>query len=158
MLLGYFSWFLSFLVQFNPINIDAESKDLSKYEFLILNSVEESNIDDVLNSDKFSFIENKSINFGINNDLVWLKYDLVNHTNIEEKYLFINNPSLDSLDLYVVNNGKIINHYFGGRLQNYAIKPIRSKSIIFKIDLPIGQKVSLYLKVNSVNKKLLHLR
>jgi len=155
MLLGYFSWVLSFLVQFNPINIDSKSKDLSKFEYIILDAGLESNIDDVLNSGKFSAIENKSINFGINDNLVWLKYDLINETDIEEKYLFINNPSLDSLDLYVVENGKVINHYLGGRLQDYDIKPIRSKSIIFKIDLPKRREVSLYLKVKSVNKKVI---
>jgi hypothetical protein len=155
MLLGYFSWVLSFLVQFNPINIDSKSKDLSKFEYIIFDAGLESNIDDVLNSGKFSAIENKSINFGINDNLVWLKYDLINETDIEEKYLFINNPSLDSLDLYVVENGKVINHYLGGRLQDYDIKPIRSKSIIFKIDLPKRREVSLYLKVKSVNKKVI---
>jgi len=155
MLLGYFSWILSILIQFNPINIDSKSNDLSKYEYLILDAGIESNIDDVLNSGRFSSVENKSINFGINNDLVWLKYDLINKTDIEEKYLFINNPSLDSLDLYVVENNEVINHYLGGRLQDYDAKPIRSKSIIFKIDLPKGREVSLYLKVKSVNKKVI---
>jgi signal transduction histidine kinase len=155
MLLTYFSLIISFILQVSPIVIDDSSKDLTKYEYLIVDADSESNISDVLNSDKFSLIENESINFGINNDLVWLKYDVINNTDIESKYLFINNPSLDSLDLFVVENGEVINHYLGGRLQDFDSRPLKTKSIIFKIDLPKGNQVSLYLRVNSVNKKII---
>lgn len=155
MLLTYFSLIISFILQVSPIVINDSSRDLTKYEYLIVDADSKSNISDVLNSDQFSLIENKSINFGINNDLVWLKYDVINNTDIESKYLFINNPSLDSLDLFVVENGQVINHYLGGRLQDFDLKPLKSKSIIFKIDLPKGDPVSLYLRVNSVNKKII---
>ncbi|MDG1276809.1 MAG: 7TM diverse intracellular signaling domain-containing protein [Algoriphagus sp.] len=155
MLLSYFSLIISFVLQGSPIVINDSSKDLTKYEYLVVDPDLESNISDVLNSDQFSLIENKSINFGINNDLVWLKYDVINNTDIESKYLFINNPSLDSLDLFVVKNSLVINHYIGGRLQDFDLKPLKSKSIIFEIDLPKKTPVSLYLRVNSVNKKII---
>jgi two-component system NtrC family sensor kinase len=155
MVFSYFTLVLSFILQFNPITIDLKSKDLSVYEYLILESDSELNITDIINLNKFSLVENKSINFGINNDLVWLKYVVVNNTDLESKFLFINNPSLDSLDLFIVDRGEVINKYSGGRLQDYDLKPIKSKSIIFKIDLPVGRPVTLFLKVNSVNKKII---
>ncbi len=155
MVFSYFTLVLSFILQFNPITIDLKSTDLTKYEYLILESDSELKITDILKSDQFSLVENKSINFGINNDLVWLKYLVVNNTDVESKFLFINNSSLDSLDLFIVDRGEVINKYSGGRLQDYDLKPIESKSIIFKIDLPVGRPVSLFLKVNSVNKKII---
>lgn len=127
---------------------------INHYEYIV---VEEDSltIEDVIGSDQFTLLANENINFGINNDIVWLKYVLENKTIDPEKYFLVNNPSLDSLELYVVQNKKIIQSYTGGRLDDYSLKPIPSKHIIFKIDLPINQQVEVYLKVKSVNKTII---
>lgn len=127
---------------------------INHYEYIV---VEEDSltIEDVIGSDQFTLLANENINFGINNDIVWLKYVLENKTVDPEKYFLVNNPSLDSLELYVVQNKKIIQSYTGGRLDDYSLKPIPSKHIIFKIDLPINQQVEVYLKVKSVNKTII---
>ncbi|OYW93419.1 MAG: hypothetical protein B7Z23_04960 [Pseudomonadales bacterium 32-61-5] len=50
---------------------------------------------------------------------------------------------------------KIIQEFKGGRLQDFSVKPIPSKHIIFKINLPVNQEVELFLKVKSVNKTII---
>ncbi len=154
-MLLFFTWLHLSLLQISPISISNNSVDLNRYEYLILDENQDLSLQEVINSNDFLEIDNSSINFGINNDLVWLKYDLINKSAENLKYLFINNPSLDSLDLYVVKDKSLLEHYSGGRLVKYSLKPIPSKSIIFEIKLPKDEHVTLYLKVNSVNKKII---
>ena len=134
----------------NPIKITGESVYLDRYEYLILESDEDLSIENVVNRDDFSLLDNENKNFGINNDVIWLKYQVENQGENLEKYLYINNPSLDSLELFVVQDGKVIDSYLGGRLVDFDSKSIPSKSIIFKVDIPNEGHVDLYLKVYSV--------
>jgi hypothetical protein len=57
--------------------------------------------------------------------------------------------------LYVIEGSKTIGTYSGGRLVDYGSKPIPSKSIIFKLELPQNVPISIYLQINSVNKKII---
>ncbi|WP_288372623.1 7TM diverse intracellular signaling domain-containing protein [uncultured Algoriphagus sp.] len=139
----------------NPIKITGESVYLDRYEYLILESDEDLSIENVVNRDDFSLLDNENKNFGINNDVIWLKYQVENQGENLEKYLYINNPSLDSLELFVVQDGKVLDSYLGGRLVDFTKRSIPSKSIIFKVDIPNEGQVDLYLKVNSVNKKII---
>jgi signal transduction histidine kinase len=139
----------------NPIKITGESVYLDRYEYLILESDQDLSIDNVVNRDDFSLLDNENKNFGINNDVVWLKYQVENLGENLEKYLYINNPSLDSLELFVVQDGKVLESYLGGRLVDFARRSIPSKSIIFKVNVPNEGHIDLYLKVNSVNKKII---
>ncbi|TDK47234.1 sensor histidine kinase [Algoriphagus formosus] len=139
----------------NPIKITGESVYLDRYEYLILESDEDLSIENVVNRDDFSLLDNENKNFGINNDVIWLKYQVENQGENLEKYLYINNPSLDSLELFVVQDGKVLDSYLGGRLVDFTRRSIPSKSIIFKVDIPNEGQVDLYLKVNSVNKKII---
>lgn len=154
MIYSFFSFILLFFSQ-SPILIQGSNINLNKYEYLILNEDDPLTIQEVMSHEDFSLLENENINFGINNDVVWLKYKVQNQGPDSTKYLYINNPSLDSLELYLVHKGKVINEIIGGRLVDFDSKPIPSKSIIFKVDLPIGSESDLYLRVHSVNKKII---
>ncbi|SFG55371.1 hypothetical protein SAMN04487988_10529 [Algoriphagus hitonicola] len=148
-------YLLVFLKGFSPIQLTEEPQDLNSYSYLILDKDETLSIEGVLVSNDFIDLENEVKNFGINNDVVWLKYSVLNNSSSETKFFYINNPSLDSLQLYVASEGEVLKQYSGGRLEDYNSKPIPSKSIIFKIDLPQGQVSDLYLRVKSVNKKII---
>ncbi len=141
------------ILQINPIILTDKTIDLNKYEYLIVQ--EDIDINEAINSKEFILLDNELKNFGINRDLMWLKYDLLNQSQEKTKYFYINNPSLDSLELYVVEGSKIIGSHSGGRLVDYNSKPIPSKSIIFKLELPQNVPISIYLQVNSVNKKVI---
>lgn len=138
-----------------PTVIDSGSQRINRYDYLIQPADMDLDIQDVLMSSEFMTLENDNINFGINNDVVWLKYNVTNKTNNDEKYLFINNPSLDYIDLYIVQQGKIIQSEKGGRLNVFNERAIRSKSIIFKLILPLNEDIEIFLKVKSVNKTII---
>jgi two-component system, NtrC family, sensor kinase len=154
MIIFIYSVFLM-LFSFNPIVIDSNSQLLNHYDYLIQSPETHLEVDEVLVATGFISLEDQNKNFGINNDVVWLKYKVRNETKDPDKYLFINNPSLDHIDLYVVQDGHIIQTLKGGRLDTFNERIIRSKSIIFKINLPVNEDVEVFLKINSVNKTII---
>jgi len=66
----------------NPIKITGESVYLDRYEYLILESDEDLSIENVVNRDDFSLLDNENKNFGINNNVIWLKYQVENQGKI----------------------------------------------------------------------------
>ncbi len=146
-------WIFTIILQINPIIISDKAVDLNRYEYLIVQ--DDIDINQAISSKEFKSLNNELKNFGINSDLMWLKYDLINKSQEQTKYFYINNSSLDSLELYVVEGSKILEKYEGGRLVDFNSKPIPSKSIIFKLDLPPNVPISIFLQVNSVNKKII---
>jgi len=147
--------FFSFVQIFSVNQITDSQQRLDSYHYLILDAEEKITIKDAIQRDDFVSLTNESMNFGINNDIVWIRYDVENKTNEEEKYLYINNASLDSLQLYVVSEGEVLGTYRGGRLEDFDERPIPSKSIIFEINIPHNKEVALFLEVKSVNKKII---
>lgn len=145
----------SLILSSNPIVVESSDFQITRYQYLIEKDQESLDLVQVINSSDFTSLENENVNFGINNDVIWLKYELINKTENEEKILYINNPSLDSLNLYLVQDGNVIQSYFGGRLYDFKSRVIPTKSILFKIFLPKNEPVTLYLKVNSVNKTII---
>ncbi len=147
--------FLTIAQSFLGNQISEDQSDLENYHYLIRDSEENISIEEAIQSNEFIYLSDESMNFGINNDIVWIRYDVINETDEEEKYLYINNASLDSLKLFVVSDGEILSTYRGGRLEDFDARPIPSKSIIFKIDIPQNREVNLFLEVKSVNKKII---
>ena len=153
MIILIYSLFTFLFPDFSEIILENEHQ-IKSYEYLIQED-EVSDISEIIGSKDFTLLENQNINFGINKDVVWLRYSLTNNTTNKEKYLFINNPSLDNLNLYVVQNGHVIQEFSGGRLEEFSNKVIPSKNIIFRINLPLNEQVYVYLKVSSINKTII---
>ncbi len=154
MILFIYSIFSIFL-SVNPLVINSSEFPINRYHYFIQPSQVSLNIEDVIGSSEFITLENENINFGINNDVVWLKYDLINQSESEDKFFFVKNPSLDSLELFVVKDGNVTQSFTGGRLYDFDKKVIPSKSIIFNVKLPQNEHVSLFLKVKSINKTII---
>ena len=148
-----FIW--AFFQALNPVILNGEIVLLDRYEYLILEEDKDIKFQEIIERNDFTKIDQQSKNFGINNDVVWLKYVVENNSEKEGKYFYINNSSLDSLELFVVSENEILESYVGGRLVDFYSKPILSKSIIFDINLPIGKTSEIFLKVKSVNKKII---
>jgi len=146
-----FSLFLSL----NQIVINSGKEDITHYGYLIQQEGLDLDIKQVQNSTEFIFLEKQNKNFGINNEVVWLKYTLLNDSYSTSKYLLINNPSLDEIDVYIVLDGEVIETQKGGRLRSFSERPMPTKSILFKVDFPIGKKLEVFLKIKSVNKTII---
>jgi two-component system NtrC family sensor kinase len=147
--------FLSFLLSINPIRISSDEVRIDRYGYLIQSEGADLGIEQIQSSGDFIFLEGQNKNFGINDDVVWLRYAIRNESGSSKKYILINNPSLDNVDLFIVLDGKVIQRQSGGRLMSFAERPIRTKTILFEVDFPVQTEVEVFLKIQSVNKTII---
>jgi hypothetical protein len=137
------------VIQQNQPNIDLA------YEFLVENKDESFTIDQLLLSDNFQRVETATKNFGINDRIVWLKYDILNNSDEISKYFSINNSSLDKLEIFLVVDGEVVDRQFGGRVIRIEDRLIPSKNIVFELQLEKEQPYTLFMRIESVNKKVI---
>ena len=138
----------------NVIQQKLPSIDLA-YEFLIESKDEELTIDKIILSDNFKKVESTTKNFGINDRIVWLKYEIINTSEETTKYFSINNTSLDKLEIYLVVDGQVVDRQSGGRVVKIEDRLIPSKNIVFELQLEKDQLYSLFMRIESVNKKVI---
>lgn len=154
-MLFFIHFIFSLIISTDSLYINSSEFSINKYHYLIEAEGVQLSIEDVMSSKDFITLENKNVNFGINKDVVWLKYDLINVSENDNKFFFIKNPSLDSLNLYVVKDGIVTQTLSGGRLYSFDSKIIPSKSIIFDLKLPRNEIITLFLRVKSINKTII---
>lgn len=138
----------------NVIQETLPSIDLA-YEFLIENSSRHFTVEEIILSEGFIKVESATKNFGINDRIVWLKYGIVNDSDEEKKFFSINNASLDKLEIFLVANGEIVDRQIGGRVVGIDDRMIPSKNIVFELNLEKNQPYTLYMRIESVNKKVI---
>ncbi|WP_373495961.1 7TM diverse intracellular signaling domain-containing protein [Aquiflexum sp.] len=148
------SFILSILSFVNVIQENPPSIDLA-YEFLIEQRNESFTVDEIILSEDFNRVESASKNFGINDRIVWLKYKIINDSNENKKYFSINNTSLDNLKIYLVTDGEVVERQIGGREVRIDDRLIPSKNIVFELNLEKGQPYTIYMRIESVNKKVI---
>ncbi|WP_373520181.1 7TM diverse intracellular signaling domain-containing protein [Aquiflexum sp.] len=138
----------------NVIQENLPSIDLA-YEFLIERSNENFTIDEIIISKDFNKVESATKNFGINNRIVWLKYEILNDSDTQTMYFSINNTSLDNIEIFLVVDGEVIESQYGGRVVRIEERLIPSKNIVFELNLEKDQPYTLYTRIESINKKVI---
>lgn len=149
--------FLSLILSIqNFINLiqDSQSRIELVYEYLIEKN-ETLDINQILNSRDFKRVESSTKNFGINDKIVWLKYDIINKSAQSTRHFSINNTSLDNLKIFLIQNDKIVDYQIGGRVQGIEDRLIPSKNLVFEIELEQDMLYTIYLRIESVNKKVI---
>ena len=155
MILGLFSFFL--FMSFPIIQLDNTSGmvDISKYEFMMEESGN-SKIFDVLTNPNFKSIESKNPNFGLGEQSVWLRFSVESAADLKEKkYLLINNPNLDEVNFYLIQDGQVISNQSSGRTMKFNERLIASRKLIFEIDTEPGLNSEIYLNIKSSDKKII---
>ncbi len=99
---------------------------------------------------KFQPCHQATPNFGITPHTVWLKINLQHQTN-KELAMEIANPTLQELQLYVVNQeGKLLSSAHTGSLLPFKQRPIQTNFFVLPLrNIPENQPFTCYLKVKS---------
>ena len=84
-----------------------------------------------------------------------MKYEIINTSEETTKYFSINNTSLDKLEIYLVVDGQVVDRQSGGRVVKIEDRLIPSKNIVFELQLEKDQLYSLFMRIESVNKKVI---
>ena len=90
-------------------------------------------------------------NFGFHDTGMWLLTSVVNVSNQKSWVFSINFSQLDSVDFYVVQDGKIIQQSHQGKAQIEQ----RFRVPTLRVDLPSGEPIDLYIRVESRSSSLI---
>ena len=90
-------------------------------------------------------------NFGFHNNGMWLLTSVANVSNDKHWVFSINFSQLDSVDFYLVQNGKVIKQSHQGKAQ----KEQRFRVPTFRVELPDSDPVDLYIRIESRSSSLI---
>ncbi|MGY6522304.1 MAG: sensor histidine kinase [Mongoliitalea sp.] len=131
------------------------SKNVENYEFLIDKGGELS-IQEVIQEEGFQLIKSENPNFGISKATVWLRFEVKDlRSTPENKFLVINNSSLDIVQYFLVYGGEVIDEQISGRIIDFSTRILPSNKLIFSLRPPADNlPVQIYLRVQSSDKKI----
>ncbi|CBL45649.1 Hypothetical protein HDN1F_20660 [gamma proteobacterium HdN1] len=95
------------------------------------------------------------INFGLTNDSVWVRVKLWHidkkHQYPEQKQWLIDlrRALLDEVDLYIVRNGREVEHLQSDLRMQFSERPIRNVNSVFPLLTERGEKITLYFRIKS---------
>ena len=90
-------------------------------------------------------------NFGFHNNGMWLLTSVANVSNDKHWVFSINFSQLDSVDFYLVQNGKVIKQSHQGKAQ----KEQHFRVPTFRVELPDSDPVDLYIRIESRSSSLI---
>jgi signal transduction histidine kinase/DNA-binding response OmpR family regulator len=98
----------------------------------------------------FFTIQTETPSYNFTHSAFWFLIPVQNRTN-ENKRLFldIKHPLLDSVILYVIDSGKIIQTVISGDKIQASKRPYESTSLVLPFQLKHGQSADLYLRVHA---------
>ena len=103
---------------------------------------------DALASDEWQQISEVP-NFGFREESFWFRLDVnVPPADAGRKLLELSYPILDSVELFVLRNGEVVNRFVTGDDLPFSERPIRHRNFVFPIDLREGSN-SLVLRINT---------
>jgi len=100
-------------------------------------------------------VTQQTANFGYQRGSVWLRVEIENRSAQREWLIGVNYPQIDFLDCYLLSpDGKLRQQYAGDK-RPFGIRPLPHRHFHFRLDLPPGQRTTLYLRAQSGGTLLL---
>lgn len=82
---------------------------------------------------------------------IWFKIDLTNQTNQSNWLLEIAWPYLDRIEVYVLSNGQLQQHYLTGDTLPFENRPKPHRYFLFPFTIPSDDSRSVYIKIESTD-------
>ncbi len=138
-----------------------EKYDINKHAQIFIDSTKILTINDFLrNGNEFKFSNNNTgkTNFGINDYVLWIRFDLknldspVNHWLLEIDYY-----TLNKVEFFEVRNGNIHQHKFGG--MDYISKSeIIARNSVFSMDLSANETATYYIRIETYSFQIVPIK
>ena len=101
--------------------------------------------------DDFKFnTEGKILNFGFTNSVYWIKFSILNNTNINKNLVFsIKYPLLNSIDFIEIKNLKVSKHINTGIDRPFNSREINNRNFLFDLKINSNSKYDYYVRIDS---------
>lgn len=94
-------------------------------------------------------VGNESANFGYGNDVYWFRFQVSNVSGVERaSFVEVGYPVLDHIEVYLPDSAEPI---VMGDKQPFHDRPIHHRHFVVPMLLPVGETVSVYLRVETTS-------
>jgi len=140
------------------VNENLNSKKIGKYLEYFLDKEKNKTYEQILNDKKIKFIKSdeKILNFGYINSVIWLKFNVENITNKEKKLLLeVKNPLIDNITFFWKDS---LGYFLlkNGDHTPFSKRKIKYKNPVFQFDVEPGIS-NYYLKIETESNTILDL-
>ncbi|WP_206484509.1 PAS domain S-box protein [Thalassotalea sp. G2M2-11] len=108
-------------------------------------------------NNNFKPIQSENVNFGFTQSTIWLKFTIKNTTEINYWLLRNEYNALEIIDLYEVENNRLVNHFLSGTRRSLDQRVYPSHRIIFPVIIPTNEQRTYYVKVRSFTPLIINL-
>lgn len=99
----------------------------------------------------FFLFKGGKVNFGLSNSTYWLRFKITNQTPDDRLLLKIAYPFLDSIDVYMMNEGYPVLHKSGGDRYIMGKAEIRNPGFLFFLPVPKGVSTEILIRVRTLS-------
>ncbi|UCS95782.1 sensor histidine kinase [Echinicola marina] len=138
--------------------INSENAKINKIYYQEFSEQDNPGIDQLVGNTQFNRREGFAPNFGVNNDVVWIKFYVKNQGAGMDQFLVIDNPSLDEIEYYLFESGDLVDKGIKGRGFREKNNDQSSSGYILPLQLERDLEYTIYLKVKSFEKKVLPMK
>jgi len=88
--------------------------------------------------------------FGYSPDQLWVRFEVLNENHQKHHLLLeLPYPLLDQVEVYLLQNSSVIQHYVTGDQVPFQQRPVDATHFVFPINLEAGARNSVYVKVST---------
>ena len=100
-------------------------------------------------------VSQQTANFGYQRGAVWLRLEVENRSTQREWLIGVNYPQIDWLDCYLLSPDGTLRQQYAGDKRPFGMRPLPHRHFHFRLDLPPGQRTTVYLRAQSGGTLLL---
>ena len=103
----------------------------------------------------YRHVSQQTANFGYQRGAVWLRLEVENRSTQREWLIGVNYPQIDWLDCYLLSPDGTLRQQYAGDKRPFGMRPLPHRHFHFRLDLPPGQRTTVYLRAQSGGTLLL---
>ncbi len=98
----------------------------------------------------FSRMNQGEFNFGFRDEVFWFRTEVINRNHPQQNWiLYLDYSLLDRIELFVVEDGEVIQTQLGGDRSVFASRGQMDHRINFHVSLPTGETRLLFMRISS---------
>ena len=129
---------------------------LSGYLQILKDPSDELTLARVRDADAWQRAASSRLSFGIIESAVWLRFSV--STDISAPlplYLHIDYPVLDEVDVYILEDGRLVNHYQAGEARPFNVRPVDYHGLVFPLVVGSDTFYDVYVRVKNKGSMIL---
>lgn len=135
------------------IGTHTDCLEIGNRSFYIEDKQDKLTIEDILNPEKFQVWESncrETLSFGYTSSTYWVKVSLKNAADQNlYRLLEIAYPVLDYIDVYIVHDGKLNNHWILGDKRPFSERPVNHRNFVIPVEFRSNLSVDFYIRVKT---------